>query len=141
VPVLTLDEVAREKNLTGQGLLKLDVQFAEHLVLGGAKKLLPQVDALLVELSLVRYASQPLLFPEMYELIRKLGFRYYEDAGGWRCPVDGTALQKDVLFVRENLFVYRGQSAEPASPDSLAAAPAVPSQPEKVLAAEPVGVT
>lgn len=112
VAVRTLDEIAHEKNLTGQGLLKMDVQFAEHLVLNGAKRLMPQVDALLVELSLVRYADQPMIFPEMCEMIRALGFRYYEDAGGWRCPVDGTALQKDVLFVRENLFVYRrGKSA------------------------------
>ncbi len=116
VPVRTLDEIAREKRLTGQGLLKLDVQFAEHLVLSGAKRLLPQVDALLIELSLVRYAEQPLLFPEMCEMIRGLGFRYYEDAGGWRCPVDGTALQKDVLFVRENLFAYQGRRGAPAQP-------------------------
>jgi hypothetical protein len=33
-----------------------------------------------------------------------LGFRYYEDVGGWRSPCDGTLLQKDVLFVREQLF-------------------------------------
>lgn len=107
VPVRTVDQVAREKKLSGRGLLKIDVQFAEHLVLAGAKDLLPQVDALLVELSLVRYAPQALLFPEMCELIRKMGFRYYEDTGGWRCPVDGTMVQKDVLFVRENLFLYK----------------------------------
>lgn len=108
VPVQTLDQLTAERGLAGRGLLKLDVQFTEHLVLRGAKELLPRVDALLVELSLVRYASQPLLFPEMCEWLRGLGFRYYEDAGGWRCPVDGTELQKDVLFVREDLFPYRG---------------------------------
>src|SRR5262249_57628274 len=88
-----------------RGVLKIDVQFAEHLVLAGAKQLLPQVDALLVELSLVRYNPEALLFAEMYQVIRDLGFRYYEDVGGWRSPVDGTTLQKDVLFLRNQLFL------------------------------------
>lgn len=74
-------------------------------MLRGAKQILPQVDALIVELSLFRYNAQALIFAEMYELIRNLGFRYYEDLGGWRSPVDGTTLQKDVLFVREHLFL------------------------------------
>ena len=106
VPVRTLDEVSLEKKITGHGLLKLDVQFAEHLVLRGAERLLGQIDALLIELSMVGYASQEMLFHEMCALIKGLGFRYYEDAGGWRSPMDGTLLQKDVLFVRENLFPY-----------------------------------
>ncbi len=112
VSVRTLDQIWEEKKILGRGLLKIDVQFTEHLVLNGAKKLLGQVDALLVELSLFRYASQAMLFPEMCELIRQLGFRYYEDTGGWRCPVDGTMLQKDVLFVREDLFLYHSKSLE-----------------------------
>ena len=112
VPVETLDQIAAEHALVGRGLLKMDVQFAEHLVLRGARELLPRVDALLVELSLVRYASQPMLFFEMCEWLRGLGFRYYEDVGGWRCPVDGTALQKDVVFVREDLFPYVGTESK-----------------------------
>jgi FkbM family methyltransferase len=107
VPVRTLDDVMREKGLAGRGLLKIDVQFAEHLVLAGARKLLSRVDALLVELSLLRYAPQAMVFEEMWELIRRLGFRYYEDIGGWRSPSDGTTLQKDVLFLRQHLFQYR----------------------------------
>jgi FkbM family methyltransferase len=106
VPTVTLDQVASERQIVGRGLLKIDVQFAEHLVLKGAEKFIAQVDVLLVELSLVGYASQAMLFPEMCQLIRGLGFRYYDETGGWRSPADGTLLQKDVLFVREHLFVY-----------------------------------
>jgi FkbM family methyltransferase len=105
VPVLTLDQIAAEKHLTGRGLLKIDVQFAEHLVLAGAQQLIKQVDALVLELSLFRYAPEAMLFPEMFELVRSLGFNYCEDIGGWRSPVDGTTLQKDVLFVRDSLLV------------------------------------
>ncbi len=105
VPILTLDQIAQEKKLVGRGLLKIDVQFTEHLVLAGATQLLEQVDALLLELSLFRYAPEAMLFPEMCDLVRKLGFHYCEDIGGWRSPVDGTTLQKDVLFVRDRYFV------------------------------------
>jgi len=48
--VSTLDEVARERNLRGRGLLKIDVQFTEHLVLAGAVDLLAHVDELIIEL-------------------------------------------------------------------------------------------
>ena len=113
VPVVTLDQVAREKKLTGRGLLKVDVQFTEHLVLAGAREMLKQVDALLLELSLFRYAPEAKLFPEMCELVRSLGFHYYEDTGGWRSPVDGTTLQKDVLFVRDSLFVQGARKPAP----------------------------
>src|SRR5581483_8124523 len=105
VPVVTLDDIAAQRKLSGRGLLKIDVQFTEHLVLAGAEQLLHQVDVLLLELSLFRYAPEAMLFPEMCELVRSLGFNYFEDVGGWRTPVDGTMLQKDVLFVRDSLFV------------------------------------
>ncbi|WLT38644.1 FkbM family methyltransferase [Synechocystis sp. B12] len=42
VAVKTLDQVAEEENIQGQGILKLDVQFAEHIVLAGAKNFLDQ---------------------------------------------------------------------------------------------------
>jgi FkbM family methyltransferase len=117
VPVLTLDQIAVEKKITGRGLLKIDVQFAEHLVLAGAREFINQVDALVLELSLFRYAPEALLFGEMFDLVRSLGFHYCEDIGGWRSPVDGTTLQKDVLFVREHLLI-RGP-LEPACSEAV----------------------
>lgn len=129
VPILTLDQIAQEKKIAGRGLLKIDVQFTEHLVLAGARRLLEQVDALLLELSLFRYAPEAMLFPEMCDLVHKLGFHYAEDLGGWRSPVDGTTLQKDVLFVRDRFFVQGNhepaQRAAPVGvPAQLPASPA-----------------
>jgi hypothetical protein len=129
VPILTLDQIAQEKKLSGRGLLKIDVQFTEHLVLMGARRLLEQVDALLLELSLFRFAPEAMLFPEMCDFVLKLGFHYCEDVGGWRSPVDGTTLQKDVLFVRDQYFVQGGH--KPAE-RSLAVAP--PAEPVSVPA-------
>lgn len=118
VPVMTLDEIASEKHLTGRGLLKIDVQSAEHLVLAGAQQFIKQVDVLILELSLFKDTPEAMLFPEMFELVRSLGFNYCEDLGGWRSPVDGTTLQKDVLFVRDSLLV-RGP-IEPVMTDESA---------------------
>ncbi len=104
VRVTTVDEIAAEQALRGRGLLKADVQCAEHLVLAGAARTLPQVDVILIELSLVRYAPEARTLREMLDLLHGLGFRLYDDTGGWRSPVDGTLLQKDLVFVRHGLF-------------------------------------
>lgn len=82
-----------------------DDLMAEHIVLEGASNFLAQVDAIVAELSLVRYAPQALIWSEMIKLLEDLGFRYYDETGGWRSPVDGTLLQKEVLFLRKDLFI------------------------------------
>ena len=107
VPVTTLEVLAKDKCVQGRGILKLDVQCAEHLVLAGAGAFLAQVDAVQVETSLVNYAPGVKLLPEMCGLLEGFGFRYYDEAGGWRCPAEGTLLQKDVLFLRKELFPYQ----------------------------------
>jgi FkbM family methyltransferase len=104
VPIATLDSVGEERKVVGRGILKLDVQGAEHLVLAGAKRMLEQIDVLVVELSLSQLSEGAKGFEEMYRLIVSLGFEYFDDVGEWRCPVSGRLLQKDVLFIRQNLF-------------------------------------
>jgi FkbM family methyltransferase len=105
VEVKTLDQVAVEKNLSGRGILKLDVQCAEHIVLEGAKIFLEQVDLVVAELSFIRYDEKALVFLEMLNLLHELGFRYYDETGEWRSQIDGTLLQKEVVFIREDLLV------------------------------------
>jgi FkbM family methyltransferase len=104
VPLLTLDALAVDKNIEGNGLLKIDVQQAEHLVLAGASKVLPQIDVIVAELSLYQLAEGGKTLIEMLELFREKGYRYFDDVGEWRDPRNGTLLQKDILFVREELF-------------------------------------
>ncbi len=110
VKTKTLDQLAKEKNIVGRGIVKIDVQFTEHLVLEGAREFLAQVDAIVVEMSLVRYHEKAELFPEMLALMNNLGFRYYDDAGSWRSPVNGALLQKDVVFLRIGLFEFEASS-------------------------------
>ncbi|MDD5262135.1 MAG: FkbM family methyltransferase [Methylacidiphilales bacterium] len=107
VEITTIDNIASAKKLSGHGILKIDVQCAEHMVLAGAQKTLAQIDVLVLELSLVRYANEAKIFKEMLDLIYSLGFRYYDDAGVWRSPVNGTLLQKDIVSVRQDVFLFR----------------------------------
>jgi FkbM family methyltransferase len=104
VEVDTLDNIARARNITGRGLLKLDVQCAEHLVLEGARELLSRVDGMVVEVSLVRYDARALILTEMLDLLDGLGYRYYDETGVWRSPTDGTLLQKEIVFLRKDLL-------------------------------------
>jgi FkbM family methyltransferase len=108
VPVTTLDDLAIERSIKGRGILKLDIQFAEHLALEGGRKFLDQVDVVIVELTLMRLAKEAKTFLEMVEMFRDLGFRYYDDVGEWRSPQDGTLIQKDVVFVRNDLTPFPG---------------------------------
>ena len=105
VLVKTLDQVAEEEGITGRGILKLDVQFAEHLVLEGALHFLDQVDLIFIELSFVRFEEHALVFLQMLNLLDQLGFRYYDETGEWRSPIDGTLLQKEAVLIRRNLLL------------------------------------
>lgn len=105
VTIRTLDEIAQDQKLSGRGMLKIDVQCAEHLVLEGATQLLSLIDVIIIELSFVRYDPNALVFAEMLELLTSLGFRYYDETGDWRSPIDGTLLQKEIVFLRNDLLV------------------------------------
>jgi FkbM family methyltransferase len=104
VPVTTLDSLSQDKRISGRGLLKLDVQYAEHLVLAGAQRFLNQVDVLVMEITLARVPEGAKNLLEMLNLMDGLGFRYFDDGGEWRSPFDGALEQKDVLLVRKELF-------------------------------------
>jgi len=105
VAVKTLDQLALDENITGRGILKLDVQCAEHIVLEGAMQFLDKIDLVIAELSFVRYDEKALVYLQMLNMLDRLGFRYYDETGEWRSPIDGTLLQKEVAFIRQNLLV------------------------------------
>src|SRR5260221_1586549 len=69
VPIRTLDEISSTQPISGRGLLKIDVQLADHLVLDGATRFLGQVDVICLELSLGRFAPQA---KTLFEMVTKL---------------------------------------------------------------------
>lgn len=108
VPAVTLDTIMGVKAIYGRGILKIDVQHAEHLVLSGAIHLLEKVDIVILELTLRSNPEGSKNFLEMIHLMESLGFQYFDDAGVWRCPIVGTLREKDVLFMRSTMLEHLG---------------------------------
>jgi FkbM family methyltransferase len=103
VPAKTLAGLAVELGIQGRGLMKIDVQFAEHLVLEGAKEFLEQIDVIIVELTLGRLRPEAKTFLEMLNYLRSFGFEYFDVAGWWRQPETGQLIQQDAVFARRSL--------------------------------------
>ena len=105
VPVRTLDELANSSNWQGSTLLKIDVQFAEHLVLAGGKAFIQSnVDALILELTIEREHPDAKTYREMLDLMDNLGYQLVDETDGWRSPQNGILEQKDSIFVRRELL-------------------------------------
>ncbi len=103
VPVATLDSLFQDKRISGRGLLKLDVQNAEHLVLAGGANGLEQIDVVVMETTLARVPQGTKDFAGMLEFMDGRGFKYFDDCGEWRSAATGVLEQKDVVFVRKSL--------------------------------------
>ena len=102
VEMVTLDELARRKTWTGPTLLKVDVQFAEHMVVaGGLDFIKNHVDALILELTIAREHPEAKTYREMLDLMDQIGYELIDEAEGWRSPKDGRLEQKDAVFVRK----------------------------------------
>jgi FkbM family methyltransferase len=99
VPVRRLDSWDFQGPLAGPVLLKLDVQGYECEVLKGAAGLLPKVDYLVFEASFVRLYEGELLFEEMHEVVKGLGFGIIGPVGLLE-GTHGQILQMDMLYRR-----------------------------------------
>jgi FkbM family methyltransferase len=105
VDVVTIDDLVRSHCIAGRCLLKVDVQYAEHLVIAGGEEFIRNhVDLVALELTLDRAHPEAKTFEEMIALMSLLGFRYFDDVGDWRTPSSGMLEQKDALFIRRSLF-------------------------------------
>lgn len=102
VPLSTLDEAVLSQISEGDvPFLKIDVQGAERSVLGGARRLLPKVEIMQLELSLVPLYEGQWLFDEAYAALRGAGFRLADAHAAFFDPESGQLLQMDGLFLRE----------------------------------------
>ncbi len=96
IPAITLDEICRERNLSGPYLIKVDVDGQEVDVLAGATEILQQTEYVIVEVT---------LFGQMYDVIsfmKSQGFAAYDIVDlGYR-PSDEALWQVDMAFVKES---------------------------------------
>jgi FkbM family methyltransferase len=102
MPMTTLNHVVRDAGLLNGGstLLKLDVQGSEIEILRGAAEVLPQITAVIAEVSLVNYNLGAPQFAEITQFMREQGFVVYDIAGMRRF---GKMMgQLDIIFLRDD---------------------------------------
>jgi FkbM family methyltransferase len=80
--------------------LKIDVQGFEKQVIEGATQILPLVKGIQIELSLVPLYQDQLLFEEMLEFLKKIGYELYTFIPGFTDPETGRMLQMDGIFFK-----------------------------------------
>ena len=101
VPLSTLDSVAgRYLADATHTFLKVDVQGYEKEVFQGGLASLPHIEVVMCELSIVPLYDGQVLWGEMIENMKGLGFRIWALYPGFCHPETGRTLQVDALFVR-----------------------------------------
>ncbi len=101
VSLVTIDEICQEKKLKGPYVVKIDVQGAELIVLGGAQSILKDTELVILEVSLFQfYVNGPQLH-EVVAYMKTQGFVVYDIFGGHTRPLDGALAQVDMAFVKE----------------------------------------
>jgi FkbM family methyltransferase len=95
-----LDTLLSEGAHPRADFLKLDVQGYELEVLKGASRVLGEVEALLLETSLVPINAGCPLFAEVVAFVAGAGFRLFDFCSQVR-RADGVLWQTDLLFLRE----------------------------------------
>jgi FkbM family methyltransferase len=101
VPMVSVDDVIKEKKLQGPYLMKVDVQGAELDVLAGAQQTLKESEAVVLEVSLFEFMKGA---PEFYDVISYMknhDFVAYDIVLGWNRPLDNALGQVDIVFVKE----------------------------------------
>jgi len=96
----TLDGLLSGTRFGSVDFLKLDVQGYELEVLKGAEESLRGIQAILMEVSLLRVNKGAPLLHEVLRFMDERGFRAYDICSFIRRPLDNALWQSDVIFMR-----------------------------------------
>ncbi|MBD2699633.1 FkbM family methyltransferase [Spirosoma sp. BT702] len=103
VPVVKLDEYAKNLDIKDNFLVKLDVQGYESKVIAGAEKTLKKAKVIILETSFeILYEDQP-LFGDIYNKMVKLGFQYSGSFDQLISPINDKIVQQDAIFINTSL--------------------------------------
>ena len=96
----TLDDCFEAGLFPQPQLLKLDVQGYELRVLEGGRRVLAGCEAVLAEVSFLRFHPEMPTADEVIAYLKEHGFVLYDTMGLLRLPADDTLAQMDVMFLR-----------------------------------------
>jgi hypothetical protein len=110
----SLDTLIDRHRMVGPFLLKVDVQGAELDVLRGARRVLDEGAAVILEVSFFRFMEGAPDIAEVIAWMKGAGYAAYDVFGGHFRPADGALAQLDILFVPEHspLRAYHGYRVE-----------------------------
>lgn len=109
VPVTTVDQEVRLRQLPGPFLIKFDTHGFELPILKGAAETLANTEVIVMECYNFRIAPECLLFFEMCTYLEKIGFHCIDLADPMYRPHDGSFWQMDLIFAKSDRpeFSYR----------------------------------
>ena len=110
IPMITLEDVCKERMLKGCYLIKIDVQGAELLVLEGAKNILQDTEVIILEVSLIDCVLGSPLLHDVVGYMEKRGFVVYDFFNFNYRPLDNALAQIDAVFVKENGMFRKDRS-------------------------------
>jgi FkbM family methyltransferase len=101
-PMTTIDNEITSRQLPGPYLIKLDTHGFEVPILKGAENGLVDTEAIIIECYNFKMSPECLLFFEMCEYLKKLGFRCADLVDPRHRPYDNVLWQMDLVFLKEN---------------------------------------
>jgi FkbM family methyltransferase len=102
VQAVTLDNLCKERCVSGPYLIKIDVQGAELDVISGAMEIIDQIEYIILEVSLYQFVKKG---PQIYDVItfmRSHGFVVYDIFGLNYRRLDDALAQVDMAFIKDN---------------------------------------
>lgn len=98
----TLDDLAIAKNFLDVDLVKLDTQGYELEILKGADKVMNNVQAVLMEISLLDLHKNVPVLADVIVFMKERNFVAFDICSMTRRPLDKALWQTDIIFVKEN---------------------------------------
>lgn len=100
VKIDTLNNVMAGKKIDLPMLIKIDVQGFEEKVIKGGIDTIKKAEMVFCEVSFVELYKGQLLFGDIYEMFKTLGFSYAGSIEQLRSPETNKILQADAVFVK-----------------------------------------
>jgi len=100
IEVKRLDDVFNDIVLEKEILVKIDVQGYEDKVIKGGFNLISRAKVAFLEVSFFELYKRQALFGEIYEMMKKMGFRYQGRIHQKMNPSTGEILYEDSIFVK-----------------------------------------
>ena len=102
VPMITIDDILKEKSLNGPYLIKVDVQGAELDVLQGSQEALSDTEAVVLEVSMFGFMKGAPQFYDVVSYMKQHYFVAYDIILALNRPLDNALGHVDIIFVKES---------------------------------------